>query len=122
MKITEIITESASEPMRKSHKVGMQNALTSPDLNMSTGSAYLQYRFGIALAGSPDEPTPKDNYIAGDPLFTPYADEELEILNQAAKEIGISFDKNWVSNKHELDSVNKQSPVKAVGPITLRNK
>lgn len=122
MKINEIISESASAPIRKTHKVGMQNALTSPDLNMSTGSAYRQYRFGIALAGSPEEPTPRDNYIAGDPLYAPYADEELEILQHAAKQIGIEFDNNWVSKKHELDSVNKQSPVKAAGPITLRNK
>lgn len=122
MKITEIISESASKPIRKSHQVAMQNALTSPDLNMSTGSAYLQYRFGVALAGSPEQETPRDNYIAGDPLFTPYADEELEILHHAAKEIGINFDRNWVSNKHELDTVNKQSPVKAAGPITLKKK
>lgn len=122
MKITEIISESASAPIRNSHKVGMQNALTSPDLNMSTGSQYLNYRFGIALAGSPDESTPRDNYIAGDPFYAPYADEELETLYHAADQIGIKFDKNWVSNKTELDTVNKTSPVKAAGPITLRNK
>ena len=108
--------------MRKSHQVGLQNALTSPDLNMSTGSAYLQYRFGIALAGSPEEITPKDNYIGGDPLFAPYTDEELETLEHAAKQIGINFDKNWVSKKAELDSVNKQSPMKPAGPVTLKRK
>ena len=109
-------------PISKTHKVGLSNALTSPDLNMSTGSQYLNYRFGIALAGSPEISMDKDNYIAGDPFYAPYADEELETLDYAAKQIGIKFDNNWVSNKSELDSVNKTSPVKSAGPVALRRK
>ena len=109
--------------MRKSQKAAMQNVVTFPDLNMSTGSAYLQYRFGIALAGSPDEPMPTDNYIGGDPMMTTYAQEEMDIIKGAAKQMGINFDANWSGPKsEELPTINKQSPVKAAGPITLRNK
>jgi len=129
MKINEIILEGSApagggvtKPIGKTQAVGLSNALTSPDLNMSTGSQYLNYRFGIALAGSPEQPMAKDNYIAGDPFYAPYADEELETLDYAAKQIGIKFDNNWVSNKTELDTVNKTSPVKSSGPVVLKNK
>jgi len=129
MKINEIILEGSdlssrgtTKAISKTHEVGLSNAITSPDLNMSTGSQYLNYRFGVALAGSPDQPTPKDNYIGGDPFYAPYADEELETLNYAAKQIGIKFDNNWASNKSELDTVNKTSPIKATGPVVLRRK
>ena len=123
MKANEIITEGGTAPMRKSQKAAMQNVVTFPDLNMSTGSAYLQYRFGIALAGSPDEPMPTDNYIGGDPMMTTYAQEEMDIIKGAAKQMGINFDANWSGPKsEELPTINKQSPVKAAGPITLRNK
>jgi hypothetical protein len=129
MKINEIVLEGSApngggstKAISKTHKVGLSNALTSPDLNMNSGSLYLNYRFSVALAGSPDQTMDKDNYIAGDPFYAPYADEELETLYHAAKQIGIKFDKNWASNKSELDSVNKTSPVKSAGPIVLKNK
>jgi len=129
MKINEIILEGSApggggstKAISKTHKVGLSNALTSPDLNMNSGSLYLNYRFAVALAGSPDQTMDKDNYIAGDPFYAPYADEELETLYHAAKQIGITFDHNWASNKSELDSVNKTSPVKSAGPIVLRRK
>ena len=128
MKINEIILEGSAsgsvttKTIGKTQAVGLSNALTSPDLNMNSGSLYSNYRFAIALAGSPDQTMDKDNYIAGDPFYAPYADEELETLYHAAKQIGITFDNNWASNKTELDSVNKTSPIKAAGPVVLRNK
>lgn len=122
MKITEIISESTA-PMHLHHKSAMQNVLTSPDLNMSIGSQYMNYRFGIALAGSPDEVMPADNYIAGDPMYTTYAEEEMEILQVAAKQMGIQFDRNWSGGKSkEPPTINTKSPVKSAGPVVLKNK
>lgn len=112
MKVNEIITESGTRPISKSHKAAMKNVVTFPDLNMSTGSAYLQYRFGIALAGSPDAPMPKDNYIAGDPMLTTYADEEMDIIKHAAKQVGVDYDKNWTGPKsQEPSTINTTSIV-----------
>lgn len=113
MKINEVIVESQkSKPMPKSHKAAMQNVLTFPALNMSTGSAYLNYRFGIALAGSPDRDMPVDNYIGGDPMLTTYTEEEMEIIKSAAKQMGVEYDSNWSGpDSKEVTSTNKQSPV-----------
>lgn len=113
MKINEVIVESKpTKPMPKAHKAAMQNVMTFPALNMSTGSAYLNYRFGIALAGSPDSEMPKDNYIGGDPMLTTYTDEEMEIIKGAAKQMGVDYDRNWSGpGSAEVTSTNKQSPV-----------
>lgn len=111
MKINEIINED-SKPMPKVHQAALQNTVTFPALNMSTGSAYLQYRFGIALAGAPDRDMPTDNYIGGDPMLTTYTEEEMEIIQSAAKQMGVDYDKNWSGKKSsEISTVNKTSPV-----------
>jgi hypothetical protein len=110
--VEQMIAEGKMKPMPKSHKAAMKNVVTFPDLNMSTGSAYLQYRFGIALAGSPDQPMPTDNYIGGDPMLTTYAQEEMDIIKNAAKQMGVDYDRNWSGPKSkELDKVNKSSVV-----------
>lgn len=115
MKINEIISEARvvrTKKISKRHKAAMQNVVTFPDLNMSTGSAYLQYRFGIALAGAPDETTPTDNYIGGDPMLTTYSEEEMEIIKKAAKDMGVDYDQNWSGKKsQELKSTGTESPV-----------
>ena len=86
MKILEIITESGKKGgMKKinpSQKAAMKNASTLPALNMNSGSMYLNYRMGVALAGAPDFPTKMeaDNWIAGDPLLSTYTDEEFEMF------------------------------------------
>ena len=86
--VEQLIAEGKTSPMIKPHRAAMKNAVTFPDLNMSTGSAYLSYRFGIALAGNPDRSMAKDNYIGGEPLLTTYSEEEMDIIKGAAKEIG----------------------------------
>lgn len=98
--------------MSPEHKAAIQDATTFPELNMSTGSAYLNYRFGLAMAGAPDFPTKKDNWIAGDPLLSTYTDEERAMVMAAAKDMGISRGEHW-SNKRseEIPTTHKQSPV-----------
>jgi hypothetical protein len=53
-------------------KAAVKNATTYASMNSSTGSAYLNYRMGIALAGAPTYPTKMeaDNWIGGDPLLS----------------------------------------------------
>ncbi len=94
----------------------MKNALTIPDLNMSTGKggAYMNYRMGIAMAGAPTYPTEMeaDNWIGGDPLLSTYTDEEFEIIKAAAKQVGAGTIQNWSGNRSkETADTNKTSPV-----------
>lgn len=95
-------------------KAAMQNASTLPALNMSTGSAYMNYRMGIALAGAPDYPTKMeaDNWIGGDPLLSTYTEEEFEMIKKAAQQVGAGTIQNWSGKRsEEVADVNKSSPV-----------
>jgi len=106
--------EGKMKKISKSEKGSMKNAMTFPSLNMSTGSggAYMNYRMGIAMAGAPDYPGPKDNFIGGDPLLTTYTDEEMDIIKSAAKAVGAGTPQNWSGKKSkELSSTNITSPV-----------
>ena len=95
-------------------KESMMNASTMPDLNQSTGSAYLNYRMGIALAGAPNFPTKMeaDNWIGGDPLLSTYTEVEWDMIVAASKQVGGGTIQNWSGKRSlEVADVNKTSPV-----------
>ena len=92
----------------------MKNAMTFPSMNQSTGSAYLGWRMGIAMAGAPTYPTKMnaDNWIGGDPLLSTYTKEEMDIVNAAAKAIGGGSAQNWSGDRSkEIAGTNVASPV-----------
>jgi hypothetical protein len=117
MKVQEIITEANAGGMKKidpTQKAAMKNAMTFPSMNQSTGSAYLGWRMGIALAGAPDYPTKQeaDNWIGGDPLLSTYTDVEMEMVNAASKAIGGGKVQNWSGNRsQEIPGTNTTSTV-----------
>lgn len=117
MKVHEIITEASSGGMKKidpTHKAAMQNAMTFPSMNMSTGSAYLGWRMGIAMAGAPTYPTKMnaDNWVGGDPLISTYTKEEMDIVNAAAKAVGGGSAQNWTGDRSkEIAGTNTASTV-----------
>lgn len=101
----------------------IKNAIAFPDQNMSGGSAYLNYRFGIALAGAPDCPTPQNNSIMGDPLLCAYTDEELAMVNAAAKMVGSKGMRRLTNNRSmELPNTNVTSPVPQNSGKKLKRK
>jgi hypothetical protein len=110
-----LFREGSTKKIVKTHGGAIKNATTFPSLNMSTGSAYMNYRFGVAMAGSPENPGHADNYIGGDPLLTTFADEEMDIIKAAAKAVGANDAQNWTGpNSTELKSTNVTSPVAKV--------
>jgi hypothetical protein len=111
MRANEFIAETDGE-FDPVYQAAIKNAVKFPDQNPSTGSAYLNYRFGIALAGAPDYPTKAAGSISGDPLLSTYTDEELMIINSAAKMVGSKGMKRLSNNRStELSNTNKTSPV-----------
>lgn len=112
--IVRALREGGMKPIHKHHKAAIKNAATLPALNMSTGSAYMNYRMGIALAGAPDYPTKMeaDNWIGGDPLLATYTEEEFEMIKKAAEQVGAGTVQNWSGNRsQEVADVNKTSTV-----------
>ena len=57
MRAKEFVIEAGMKKINRDQKASMKNASTLPGLNQSTGSAYMNYRMGLALAGAPDYPT-----------------------------------------------------------------
>ena len=105
-----------ADKLPKSHKSAMKGAISMPDISQTKqgGSPYTQWRFGIAMAGAPDFPTPPAGAFAGDPLLATYTDEDLRIINAAAKSVGAGEVKKLTDNRStEADHVHKVSPVKA---------
>lgn len=125
MKIKDIIVEDSDavdansingsmQDIEPEMKAALKNAQTFPSMNSSTGSAYMNYRMGIALAGAPDYPTKMaaDNWIGGDPLLSPYTDLEQEMVNAAAKAVGGGQAQKWSGDRSkEIATTYKQSPV-----------
>ena len=112
MRAQEFVIEGGMKKISNNHKSAMKNVTTFPDQNMSTGSAYKGWRFGLAMAGAPDYPTKADNYIGGDPLVSPYTEAEMEIINYAAQQVGDGSKQTWSNSRSkEMDNVNKVSPV-----------
>jgi hypothetical protein len=98
----------------KSQHSAIKGAISMPDIssNKQGGSPYTQWRFGIAMAGAPDYPTPPAGAFAGDPLLATYSDADLAIINAAAKSVGAGEVKKLTDNRStEADYVNKTSPV-----------
>ena len=102
----------ADNRMKPEAAAPIKNAVKFPDQNMSSGSAYLNYRFGVALAGAPDYPMPPDNAISGDPMLSAYTDDELKMVNAAAKMVGSKGMKRLSNNRStELPNTNVTSPI-----------
>lgn len=125
MRAREFITETtygsaadvpaSGKKMPKSQRSALKGLISLPDLsqNKQGGSPYTQWRFGIAMAGAPDYPTDPAGATAGDPLLSTYTDEELAIVNSAAKMVGAGRIKKLTDNRsHEADWIQKNSPVK----------
>jgi hypothetical protein len=107
---------ASAEKLPKSHKSAIKGAISMPDISQTKqgGSPYTQWRFGIAMAGAPDFPTPPAGAFAGDPLLATYTDEDLRIINAAAKSVGAGEVKKLTDNRStEAEHVHKVSPVKA---------
>ena len=125
MKIKDIITETEHHAnpreLQPDQVSALKGAVSIPgiSINKSNGSPYTAYRFGLAMAGAPDYPTKAAGAIAGDPLLSCYTDQELEIINSAAKMVGAGKVKRLTSNRsEEMSNTNKQSPV----PTRKKNK
>ena len=99
----------------RSQYTAMKGLVSLPDLsqNKQGGSPYMQWRFGIAMAGAPDVPIEPAGTFAGDPLLATYSDAELEIVNAAARMIGAGEVRRVTDNRsHEAEWVQKNSPIK----------
>lgn len=112
MRAKEFIQED-KKPLRKSVSQSLPNLTTSSELD-NNNHPYLAYRFGVALAASPDmESVYSEGPIGSDFTMIDYSDGDREIRQAAAKKMGIKFNKGTGRGSEELSDtiINKTSPV-----------
>lgn len=112
MRAKEFINEeSGRKPLRKSVSQSMPNMTSSGFLD-NNNHPYLAYRFGIALAPSPDtEHVYKKGPIGSDFTMVDFSEGDTEIRQAAAKKMGVKFDRGTGKGSEELNTTNKVSPV-----------
>lgn len=96
--------------LRKSTKQSM-SGLGSYDYLDNNSHPYMAYRFGVALAGSPDSNMEPRGPIGSDFTTVDYTDGDAEIRKGAEKVLGIKQSRSTGKGSLELDSTNKVSPV-----------
>jgi hypothetical protein len=126
--LTESDTPANADKLDGAQVAGLKGAVSMPDIsnNKSNGSAYLQYRFGIALAGAHSDKdksykTEPAGAFAGDPVLLTYADEERDMIKNASDFVGGGEQIEIGDRKSlEKDDVHKVSPHRVVGAIKLK--
>ena len=108
MRAKEFITET--EKLRRSAEAAMPDAHLYPALDNS--SPYASYRYGIALAGSPDYPMDKNGPTQSKMVTLAYSDGDADIINKANKTMGVKS-KALSSKKSQESSTVKTSSIVA---------
>jgi hypothetical protein len=100
---------SGSKGMRKDWKGALPNAHIYPDLDNSSG--YLAYRFGVAVAGMPDQKMDVAGPTGLKMVTIGYTQAEEDILNAAAGLVGTPKVALAPGPSSENTDVNTVSPV-----------
>ena len=116
----------ASEFINESSKIRKSAKHAIPGLSINTGldnnnNPYLAYRFGVALASAPNGNMEAENELGSNFTMIDYTDEGASIRKHAEKVMGQKSTQKTTIGSHELDVVNKTSPV-AKRPKDLRKK
>jgi len=108
MRANEFIKE---ESMRKSAVASVPGMRVHPGLDNS--SPYAPWRFGIALAGSPDFDMDKEGPTGQKLVTVAYSDADADIIKATEKFMGAKGNDITTAGSKELDSINTVSPVSA---------
>lgn len=111
MKINEIIVENAKRgQLRKGTRYALSDIQSYPYLD-NNSHPYVAYRFGVALARSPEDVVDPLGPIGSEFTTVGYSSADQEIINHARKEFGLKTRKHSTPGSVELEKINKVSPV-----------
>ena len=108
MRAHEFINESSK--IRKSAKHAIPGLTINQGLD-NNNNPYLAYRFGMALAGSPDMDMDRRSTIGSNFNMVDYTDADTKIRRGAEKVMGVKPSMSTGKGSEELPSVQKHSPV-----------
>lgn len=108
MRAIEFINEDKEKKLRMATRLSLPGAVRLD----GSDQYYDFYRLGLAIAGAPDNGTPKEGPAKDSPSIWPYTDVDEEKVKKALKNQGIKS-KIIISKgkSEELPSTNTVSPV-----------
>lgn len=113
MKILEVVSEGRNrKPLRRSAHLALPN-LAQYDALDNNNNPYLAYRFGVAMASSPDGDMDKRGPIGSNFNTIDYSEADAEIRRGAESVMGVQPSRSTGPGSEELKLVNKQSIVRA---------
>lgn len=118
MKIKDIVTEAA---FRRGHRAAIKGMEQYPDLD-NGNVPYLQYRYGLMLAGAPDIKIDDHGPTGGRLLTMAYSEADAEIIDKAARMMGVHNVPVTSNKSEEPKQVNKKSIVRDRGNIEYKKK
>lgn len=121
MKIRDIITEASLSNLRQGAKDALPDLEIYPALN-NNNNPYLAYRFGVAMAVSPDTTMDPEGPMGSDFITIGYTDADEKIIDGAKKIIGVVSSEKSTKRSKESEWVNKQSPMQPKGPVKRKGK
>jgi hypothetical protein len=111
MKINEIIVENTKRgKLRKGTRWAVSDIQSYPYLD-NNQHPYVAYRFGVALARSPNDVIDPLGPIGSEFTTLGYSSADQEIIDHARKEFGLKARKHSSKGSEELERINKISPV-----------
>lgn len=108
MRASEFISED-KKPLRKSVKAALPAGRIHPSLD--NGNPYQSYRYGVALAGSPDTDMYTDGPFGSKLLTIGYTEAEREIIKSADKTMGVKSQELTSKDSLETNTTNTSSVV-----------
>lgn len=119
MRASEFIKEDRS-PLRKALVQAAPNLTTYDHLD-NNNHPYLAYRFGVALAPSPNDMGYSEGPIGSRFTMIDYTDGDAEIRKAAEKKMGFKSSSGTGKGSEELPTVNTQSPITPKGPVKRKS-
>lgn len=109
MRANEFINESTKQ-LRKSAKASISGLRKNNALD-NNNHPYLAYRFGVALAGSPDETMDQHGPLGSAFITADYTEADAEIRKGAERVMGVKSSEVTGPGSVEANTINTQSTV-----------
>ena len=111
MRAHEFVKEGRNtKPLRKGSKQALPNLEVWPELD-NNNHPYLAYRFGVAMAGAPDDDMDRNGPIGSAFTTIGYTDADREITKKAGKIMNVKSKNLTGDGSAELTSAGTVSPV-----------